>query len=952
MSFLQAYQNQGAQGLKQHSVIPEDQTKQDEMVNDLTSLTKEKVIKHDIEAQKVIVSRLCELGAYEQAEKLCKKLYIRKPNDPEIQSLYSDIKSKSTTTKSPFYKNKQILRGVEQDVYKMIYGQEDLIDSLSQLLQKSLLTSEFIYQYKEAALISSPKSRGVQTTLSVFFDTLYQYDLIDSNALQVIDLAQYNADENIVEMFFVDIYNAFMGKSKVTLFKNVDQCPIDLIAHLNSIVSEGRIYLDGRYIYQNGVLVKVNQMLAADSFDSIEATEQYLFFYTYNKLEKALDIFTESSRSKLTYTLTLPALEDKDVQSLFRSMMDDCIETIKTNLGITIQYDPDQFTGMINHYFDEGGAASLKAAVNQIYQALNQFFISAVNQVEDRTFELRYDNHQVMLKDEEETHILLAVKQTGENLQAIQERIEQLIGLQEVKTSLKDLQDYVVNRKKREAKGDQSEKLPLHFLFKGNPGTGKTMVARLIADYLKAIDFLSEDRLIEVDRSDLVGQYVGHTAVKTKQKINSAMGGVLFIDEAYSLANGDENDFGREAIATLVKAMEDYKDNLVVIFAGYPNEMDELLKVNPGLQSRITQTFYFSDYTNDELVQIALNHALSQGYLIDTEAREQLLSFFEQHQIKGKTDGGNGRLARQTVEYAIKKQAARLANTDVSEKEMDTLHLEDFGFEKEKPFDLEKQLNNIVGLDHIKDMVRTLYKQEIINQKRKQLNPDYKSDQALNFIFTGNPGTGKTSIARVLADLFKSINILKKGHLVEVSRSDLVAGHLGQTALKTEDVFMDALGGVLFIDEAYALADDHFGKEAINTLIKLIEDHQGDIVVILAGYQQHMNELLKVNPGISSRFTNTFHFPDYNANELFLIARQLFKSKGFALTDMGSQTLKKYIDGLSANMEGNGRDIRTMVEKIIRLQSNRLFEQSSIEEDGLLDVLPEDIIAYFASNDT
>ncbi len=210
-------------------------------------------------------------------------------------------------------------------------------------------------------------------------------------------------------------------------------------------------------------------------------------------------------------------------------------------------------------------------------------------------------------------------------MQAIEEQMQQLIGLQEVKDSLEELKIYIDNRMKRAEKGNQSEIVSVHFLFKGNPGTGKTTIARMVANYLKAVGYLTEGQLIEVDRSNLVGEYVGHTATKTMNKIKAAMGGVLFIDEAYSLARGEEEDFGREAIDTIVKAMEDYKGKFVVIFAGYPKEIDELLEVNPGLLSRITQTFYFSDYSSEELVDIANGIAHSQGYMIDSEALDRLI---------------------------------------------------------------------------------------------------------------------------------------------------------------------------------------------------------------------------------------------------------------------------------------------------------------------------------------
>ena len=378
--------------------------------------------------------------------------------------------------------------------------------------------------------------------------------------------------------------------------------------------------------------------------------------------------------------------------------------------------------------------------------------------------------------------------------------------------------------------------------------------------------------------------------------------------------------------------------------------MDDLLDTNPGLKSRISTNFFFDDYTSVQMLEIAKLKAQTKGYIIDERMKDILPGHFERFQIQGKNDSGNGRLAQQVIDEAITKQSVRVSqDSNISDEEFDMLIAEDFGLEEQEPFDLEKELQSIIGLENVKGMVRTLYRQELINQKRKEMNPNFTHEQSLNFIFTGNPGTGKTTIARIMANLFKGIGVLKKGHLVEVSRADLVAGYIGQTAIKTEKAFKKALGGVLFIDEAYALAqggDTDFGKEAIDTLIKLIEDYRGSVSVILAGYEHSMEEFVTMNEGIQSRFTNTLHFEDYSVEELYAIAKNLVQNKGFDLSADGDKALRTYIFNHCVNVEGNGRFIRNMVEELIRIQSDRVFIN---QDDRLLTINKADIDTFITT---
>ena len=384
-------------------------------------------------------------------------------------------------------------------------------------------------------------------------------------------------------------------------------------------------------------------------------------------------------------------------------------------------------------------------------------------------------------------------------------------------------------------------------IFTGNPGTGKTTVARVVGDLLKRMGILKSGHFVEVDRGGLVGQYVGETAPKTTDKFMSALGGILFIDEAYALAT---DSYGKEAIDTIVKLMEDHRGNIIVILAGYEKEMEEFLKTNSGLKSRFPLNVDFKDYSLQELVAIGESMIKGREFILTEEAREALVERVESEMQLSSAESGNGRMIRNIVEEGERRQSARISEDGyeyTDSTELITFKASDFLVDtRDKEFDLEKELETIVGLTDIKDFVRSLEKQLIAQQLRQSVGIRQKSSQNLNMIFTGNPGTGKTTVARVVGDLLKRMGVLKSGKLVEVDKSNLISPYAGQTPEKVREVFMSALGGILFIDEAYALSTDNVGREAIDTLVKLVEDHRDSVIVILAGYEKEMRDFYKL----------------------------------------------------------------------------------------------------------
>lgn len=544
------------------------------------------------------------------------------------------------------------------------------------------------------------------------------------------------------------------------------------------------------------------------------------------------------------------------------------------------------------------------------------------------------------------------LKKTKRTLNDSLEELNQLIGLDEVKNNINRIVKLVEYDKRRAymLSIEKTEQPNYHFAFSGNPGTGKTTVARILGDLFHSLGILETGQLVEVDRSDLVGGYMGQTAQKTREVIDSAMGGVLFIDEAYSLSprSHDQSDYGAEAIEVLIKAMEDHRDDFIVILAGYDTGMKDLLKSNPGLSSRINMQIVFDDFSDSELLQIAKDQAEANHYVLTEEAEKAFLLKINQEKVVPQF--ANARAVRNVMETAMRERAYRLSGESLTAEDLEILEPLDFGIDPNQLFgedlqDYMVQLQHLVGLADVKEQVKSIINYVRAEKRREELGHQ-ENELALHMVFTGNPGTGKTTIARLLSKILKSIGVLKRGHMIEVTRDDLVGQYIGQTGPKTLEKIKEAYGGVLFIDEAYSLysgSESDFGYEAISTLIKEMEDHRDKLVVIMAGYPGEMEQMLSMNSGIRSRIAYTIDFPDYNSEELVEIFTMSATSQGFEIKDEALKTLKKVFEEEYQTRDshfGNARMARSLFEKTKLQQSNRLALD---EEADLFEILPEDI---------
>lgn len=537
---------------------------------------------------------------------------------------------------------------------------------------------------------------------------------------------------------------------------------------------------------------------------------------------------------------------------------------------------------------------------------------------------------------------------SSETLEDVLKKLDELIGLAEVKSKIHEHIKYIEFLKIRKEKGfNESGKIALHAVFTGNPGTGKTTVVNLLGKIYQKMGLLSKGHVLEADRADLVAPYIGQTAPKVEKLIGEARGGILFIDEAYSLARAgdDDKDFGREVIEMLIKEMSDGPGDIAIMVAGYPKEMQHFIESNPGLKSRFNYYFHFDDYLPEELMAIAQQACEKRDVQFSAEAVEFVQKALTEAYRNRDRSFGNARYALSLVDEGKMNLGLRLMKTEQVESldavTLSTIALEDVrdilaGSRKRRP-DLKideelltaclHELKALTGMGQIKQEVNDMVK---LVRYYRETGKELLNRFSMHSVFTGNPGTGKTTVARIMGRIYKALGFLERGHVVECDREGLVAGFIGQTALKTKEMIDSARGGVLFIDEAYGLAEggaQDFGKEAIEVILKNMEDMRGELAVIVAGYTDNMKVFLESNPGLKSRFDKFFHFEDFSAGEMYEILLSMLAVENLKPDASAAGFLQQYLESLHQQRDryfGNARTVRNIAEECIRNQQLRM----------------------------
>ena len=559
--------------------------------------------------------------------------------------------------------------GLAAEVKKTVLGQDAFVDGVVRAMRRPFVLGTEAPTARNVILLCGAPGTGRHFALTETARCMAARGLLQSDKLAVMDLALY-PDPGAEKLFLQDLYATLHAPGEILVFEHYESCYPGFLKMLEDLAVKGSAPLSSRYLVnKEGILVDAGTALAPGAVSRITPCGKYLVFFSRKGREALADKFGAAFVSALGDVCETSAFAREALAALAAQQLNALAAKVKTRLGLTLSAGADVRDYVAAQCSPKQGAAGLSSCCDKIFRALSEYCLQTDATLTGTiTLTAREDGLDFALNDAgpQKLFDLLPAAYTGA-VEEIRKELNDLVGLAPVKEYVFGLADNIQVQQRRAAAGLKTASLSMHMIFTGNPGTGKTTIARLVAKYLKAIGALKGGQLVEVSRGDLVGRYTGHTAPLTNSVIQSALGGVLFIDEAYSLYRGEQDSFGLEAIDTLVKGMEDHRDELVVILAGYTKEMETFLTANSGLASRFPNRIEFPDYTADELLDITNVLARGKGYRLAESCTEPLRGYYERRQAEDARTAGNGRLARNTLEKAIFNQSRRLVAEPAAE---------------------------------------------------------------------------------------------------------------------------------------------------------------------------------------------------------------------------------------------------------------------------------------------
>ena len=620
----------------------------------------------------------------------------QKKLDEMLKQQNAALKGQDAATKSALEDSRKMLRDLEEDgllakgtadakpehlgsfegladeVKKTVLGQDAFVKSVARAMRRPFVLGTEPPAARNVVLLCGGAGTGRHFALTETARCMAARGLLRSDRIASLDLALY-PNSGAEKLFLQDLYAALYAPGEIVVFEHYESCYPGFLKTISDLAVKGSAPLSSRYLVnKEGILVDAGTALAPGAVSRIDPRGKYLIFFSNKGREAMADHFGAAFVSTLGDVCTTTPFAREDLAALAAQQLNALARKVQTRLGLTLSAGADVRDHVAARCTPEQGAAGLAACCDKIFRALSEYCLQTDKKLTGTvTLTARPDGIDFQLGNAEPARLfdLLPAAYTGA-VDEIKRELDELVGLAPVKEYVFGLADNIQVQQRRAAAGFKTASLSMHMIFTGNPGTGKTTIARLVARYLKAIGALKGGQLIEVSRGDLVGRYTGHTAPLTNSVIESALGGVLFIDEAYSLYRGEQDSFGLEAIDTLVKGMEDHRDELVVILAGYTKEMETFLTANSGLASRFPNKIEFPDYTADELLDITTVLAKGKGYRLAESCTFPLLGYYKRRQALDSRTAGNGRLARNTLEKAIFNQSRRLVAEPAAELDL------------------------------------------------------------------------------------------------------------------------------------------------------------------------------------------------------------------------------------------------------------------------------------------